>query len=198
MKKRETHYLKKLFMALVMSTLLVSCGQENESGKKNKNNPFGVNGGYSYSGFTSASGKSLPSNWLATVGNENPCKSSYGYTSSNNQRVRAVVQLQGINVNAGAVHVGVTPEGDIGIISRQNNGPVMEIYLCRRPDLTGQGTITKQPALNTSYACPISEITAADVQLPSSSGYQPYLLKFAPIHIQNAGRYSQLCQQSQY
>lgn len=196
MRKRENHYLKKLFMALVMSTLLISCGQDNESGKKKRSsiNPFGGDG-YSYAGFASANGQNV-NTLLATIGNQNPCVSTYGYTNNSaaNNRVRAVVPLTNINVNAGAVHVGVTPEGDIGIVSRQGNTPVMEIYLCSRPDLTGQGHMTKQPALNTSFSCPVSEITAAEIALPTNSGFGSYLLQFAPIHIPNAGRVSQLCQ----
>lgn len=195
MKKRETHYLKKLFLALVMSTVLVSCGQENESGKRRNNNPFG---GFNYAGIASSNGMSLPSNWLQTVGNENPCRSTggYGYTNNqnyNNQRRRVVIPLTGYNVNAGAAYVGVTPEGDIGIVSNQSQGPVFEMYLCPRPDLTGQGQVTKQPALNTSYSCPISEVTASDVSLATNSGYGNYLLKFAPIHIPGTDRFSSLC-----
>lgn len=194
MRKRENHYFMKLFIALVMSTLLVSCGQENESGKKRSStNPFGINGGYSYTGFTSANGQNV-SGLLTQVGNENPCQYSYQQAvANNNQRIRTVVPLTGVNVNAGAVHVGVTVEGDIAVVSRQNNAPVMEIYLCRRPGATGQGQMTRQPALNTSYYCPISEITAASVVLTSGTG-QPYILEFFPIHVPNAGKYSQICQ----
>ena len=198
MRKRENHYFKGLFMALMVSTLLVSCGAENESGKSRNNNPFG---GYSYAGITSANGMRLPSNWLEIVGNQNPCQSAggyYGSTYNNNQRRRVVIPLQGYNVNAGAAYVGVTPEGDIGIVSNQKNGPVIEMYLCPRPDLSGQGQVIKQPALNTSSSCPVSEITAMDVSLTSTSGYGNYLMKFAPIHIPNAGRVSQLCQQGGY
>lgn len=194
MKKRETHYLKKLFMMLTFAALLVSCGQDNESGRDDDfNNPFGVSGGFNYNGFTGTNGQSANA-LLEVIGNENPCRSSFGVNStSTNSRVRTVVPLNGINVNAGAVHVGVTPEGDIGVISRQSNSAVMELYLCVRPDLTGQGSITQQPALNTSFSCPISEITATNVSLPSNAGLGPYLLQFAPIHIPNAGRYSSIC-----
>lgn len=202
MKKRETHYLKKLIMALVMATLLVSCGQDNESGKKSSSyNGFGV-AGFNYNGIVSANGTNLPSNWQQTVANENPCRSttnSYGNGYQQNQQIssgtrqRIVIPMTGYNVNAGAAYVGVTPEGDIGIVSNQAQGAVLEVYLCNRPDVTGQGQVIKQPALNTSYSCPLSEITASDITLSTNSGYGDYLLKFAPIHIPGTDRYSSLC-----
>lgn len=200
MKKRETHYLKKLFMAVIMSTLLVSCGQENESGRKGINNPFG---GFNYAGIASANGMNLPANWLQVVGNENPCRSTSGYnygpgyqqnqTVGAGQRQRIVIPMPNFNVNAGAAYVGVTPEGDIGIVSNQNQGPVLEVYICVRPDVTGQGQVIRQPALNTSQRCPVSEITASDITLSTNSGYGDYLLKFAPIHIPGTDRFSSLC-----
>lgn len=203
MKKRETHYLKKLFMALVVSTILVSCGQDNRSGGDDVfNNGLGV-GGFNYAGIASVNGTTLPANWLQTVGAENPCRSTnlnygQGYSQYQNvnaagNRQRIVIPLSQYNVNAGAAYVGVTPEGDIGIVSHQNQGPVLEVYLCARPDVTGQGQMIRQPALNTSYTCPVSEITASDITLQTNQGLGDYLLKFAPIHIQGTDRRSSLC-----
>ena len=195
MKTRANHLFKSIFTMALVSTLFVSCGKDNSSGGSKKKNNYGT---YNYGNITSYNGSQVPNNWLEVVSSQNPCISSgsYGYNGSNNNRsignrVRTVVPLQGINVNAGSVHVGVTPEGDIAIASNQNQGPVLEILLC--PDATGQGSLASNPVLNISQVCPLSEITAADVSLYSNSGYGNYLLKFAPIHIPGTDRISQLC-----
>jgi hypothetical protein len=183
MKTRVKNFLKLVTMLTFVSTVLVSCGD-------NKNTSGGSkSSGYSYpSVSTSGNGMSLPSNWLSIVQSENPCRTG----SNSNNRTRVVVPLNGVNVNAGAYYTGVTPEGDVGIVSNQSGGPVMEVYICQRPDLTGQGSLMNNPVLSTSYECPIGEITRTNIALQGQ--YGTYNLSFAPINIIGTDRRSSLCQ----
>jgi len=191
MKTRANHFFKIAFMAVLVSTLFVSCGKNNSSGGGSNTvtpNPYGT-----YPGSTYAGVGQLPSNFIQIIEQENPCRTGVGGVPANAARISAVIPLQGANVNAGGVFVGVTPEGDVGIITNQAQGPVMEIRLCPRPDLTGNGQLVSNPVLNTSQMCPVGEITAATISLASSSGMGNYTLPFAPIHILGTDRFSTLC-----
>jgi hypothetical protein len=194
MRTRARNFFKVTTMLTLMSLLLISCGGENESGN-NRNN---VNG-YNYAGISTAgNGISLPGNWLQIVHNENPCRVNSNFNGQNTSvsgKIRVVVPLQGANINAGAFYAGVTPEGDVGIVSNQGNGPVMEVFLCPRADVSGQGSLMATPVLNTSRECPIGEITAANISLQGQFGYN-YNLSFAPINILGTDRRSSLCQGS--
>ena len=205
-KKKKNNYFRTVFMMIAMSLTLISCGQSNKSGQTNNGtignfgtiSGFGNNGaigGFNYSGITSANGLTLPSNWLQVIAQENTCRTpNFGTQITNTQeRVRYVVDLTGFNVNAGAAHVGVTAEGDITIISLQAQGPVMEILACNRPDLSPNVTPTGNFVVNTSNSCPISEVTSANVQIPSSLGFGGYTLAFFPIHIPGTQQFSSLC-----
>ena len=188
MKTRAKHLARLFFMAFCVSTLMASCG---------KNNSSGGGGGATtgvWPGSTYAGVGTLPGNFIQIIETENPCRTGVGGVPQNAPRIVTAIPLQGANVNAGGVFVGVTPEGDVGVISNQGQGPVMELRLCPRPDLTGNGQLASQPVLNTSTMCPIGEITAANVTLASSSGMGNYIFPFAPIHIPGTDRFSSLCQ----
>jgi hypothetical protein len=179
------NFFKVTTMLTLMSLLLISCGKENESGKTSKSN------GYNYPGMSSSgNGVGLPSNWLTVVQNENPCKTYNGTTSTN--KIRVTVPLQGININAGSFYVGVTAEGDVGIVSNQSSGPVMEMYLCPRPDVTGQGSLASTPIVNNSNECPVGEVSSANISL--SAQYGAYNLAFYPINVVGTNHSSSLCQ----
>lgn len=199
MKTRASHLIKSILMLALAVTLMVSCGKENKSGDDNNSNQYsnGNYGGFQY-GNINNNGMNLPQNWQTVVMNENPCSVNYQNGSpfnnnSNTGRQIVVIPLTGINVNQGSVHVGVTPQGDVGIVSNQNNGPVIELHLCQRPDITGRGGLSSNPVLNTSSNCPLSEVTSLDVSLEGNPQFAAYLLQFAPIHIQNTDRRSSLC-----
>jgi hypothetical protein len=191
MKTRAMNFFKVTTMLTLMSILMISCGKENESGKTSNSTNNG------YPGISSAGngGISLPSNWLQRVQNENPC-----ITVNNNQnptRQRVDVPLQGTNINAGAFYVGVTPEGDVGVVINRNGiGAVMEVYLCPRPDATGQGSLMATPVVNNSNECPVGEISRANISL--SAQYGAYNLSFAPIHILGTDRTSSMCSNQQF
>ena len=185
MKTRANHFFKALSMALFISLTIVGCGKDDKSGKKKNNgSPTvpGINNAYNYGAYN------LPSNWLEIVAQENPCQLS-GTTA----RVSIATTLQGLNINAGAIYAGVTPEGDIGIITNQNGNPTLEVLAC--DDLAAAGTPTvfdySFPVLNVSDICPISEITDFDVVIQTTQGQA--ILEFAPIAIPGA-RASSLCQ----
>ena len=179
MKTRVNNILKTALLVGLTATLLASCGKKNSSGGKKSGGGTVVD---DYGIYSTANG--APGNWFEIVEQENPC-----YQGGQ----RAFVQIPlNANVNAGAVHVGVSSYGDITVVHAETGQPTMDVYICPRADLTGQGDILQYPVLNTSYECPISEVTAADIVLYGSQ--VQYQVKFAPIHIPNAGRYSQICQ----
>ena len=200
MKTRASHLIKSILMLAFAVTLMVSCGKENKSGDAN-NNPNQYNNG-NYGGFQygniNNNGMNLPGDWMNIVMNENPCQVSYQngspFNNSGSGRTIVTIPLNGVNVNQGSVHIGVTPQGDVGIVSNQNNGPVIELHLCQRPDLTGQGGLSSNPVINSSDNCPLSEITSMNVSLAGNPQFSAYILQFAPIHIQGTNRFSSLCQ----
>ena len=192
-----------------MSLTLISCGQNNESGNPRNGggfidnfgtiggfDNFGAVGGFNYSGIGSINGATLPSNWLSIIAQENICRvPNTGFqTTQSTQRQRLVIPLNGFNINAGAVFVGVTVEGDIGIISLQAQGPVMELLACSRVDLTSNAVPSGGNIVtNVSTQCPVSEITSATIAVQSSIGQGGYQFLFAPIHISGTSRSSSLC-----
>lgn len=172
-------------LVLVVLVFAAACGENNTSGKnKNRNNNYPWGGTFGGGGtFVGGNGNSLPANWLDQVAIENPCL--YG-----GQRAQAQLQVQA-NVNVGALYVGVTSEGDMAIVNNQNGLPLMTLYICPRPDLTGQGTIIRQPITENSVSCPVGQISSSEVSLQGQ--YGQYRLNLRPIHIPNAGVVSSLC-----
>ena len=185
MKTREKSFLKLLVTVTMLATLFTSCGKENESGGNGNNS--------SNTTVAGNGGGDLPSNWLAVLQNEYPCvNAQYNGGSNRNSRVRSEVNLQGaVNVNAGAIHVGVTMEGDIAVLSRSGNSSILEVYACQRPsiNLSQQPQISQSPIINSSQSCQVSEISALNVYL--NSNYGTYLLAFFPIGLSSP---SSLCQ----
>lgn len=194
--KTRAKLFKLVFLMLVTSAFMVSCGKNNKSGGSSTattpvcdaSDPYCIPGG-SYGGIDTAGYGSFSQN-LSVVAQENPCRVANQMT---NERVKVTIPLVGVNVNTGSMYVGVTPEGDIGVVGNINGVPAMDLHLCPRPDLTGQGNLLGSPVLNTSQLCPIGEVTAANVALMSNSGYGDYILQFAPIHVPGTDRYSSLC-----
>ena len=188
-KKGLASFLKKIAITSFTAALLVSCGGKNTSGGANS----GVFG--AYGGLSGGNGYADFGAILQQVAIENPCRINGGAGGGQGVGARqsTTVNLQGINVNSNSSYVGVTAEGDIAVVYNNNGIAAMDMYLCPRPNTNGQGELTKFPVLNTSQQCPVGEITAADVLLYANQS-QPYYLKFFPIHIPNAGKYSQVCQ----
>ena len=188
---------KTAIMMALAATLLVSCGKENRSTSGNSNNgAFGYPGGNTY-----GNGSNLPNNWIDILIQENPCMNFSGNGGINNNRSRIIVQMQGVNVNAGSMYAGITYEGDVGVVSNQNGSPVLEIFACQRPDLSGNsaGFIMSAngmpPVLNTSSNCSVSEITALDAGV--NTQYGGYHFAFYPIYLDSVNKAaygSALCQ----
>ena len=161
----------------VIAMMAISCGQNNTSGKSGNS---GTNGGITGIG-TFGSNVSMQQ-VISVVGQQNPCLQG-------GNRIPVQIPLQGIQVNAGSTHVGVSPFGDIAIV--QNAGQsIMSLYICPRAGLTGQGQLLYNPIIEADQNCPVGKITAADVMLTGQVSYQ---VKFAPIHIPGTDRISQLC-----
>lgn len=174
---------KSLFHLLVSTMLLVglmsSCGKENESGGNSNN--IGT-----YGTVAGTGGGSVPSNWFKTLQNEYRCQTGYS------QRSRTTMNLNGaVNVNAGAIHVGVTVEGDLAVISRSSNNIILEVYACQRGgmNMNQQPQLYQAPIVNQSNSCVIGEVSAMNVYLNST--YGTYTLAFFPIGMHAP---SSLCQ----
>lgn len=175
-------------LMLLVLVFTVACGENNTSGKKrnNINTPWGgaFGGGTYYGG----NGGALGSNWLDQVAAENPCV--YG-----GQRAQTQLQVPA-NVNVGALYVGVTSYGDIGIVNNQNGVGIMTLYICPRAGLTGQGSLMSQVVVENSTHCPVGQISNADLILQAQGTQYPIALR--PIHIPNMGIVSSICSNGMY
>jgi hypothetical protein len=180
---KVSKFLKNLSFFALMAVFAVSCGKDNTSGKS----------GNSGSGFTSGIGSygtfpnqaSLPQ-IMQVVAQQNPCWEG-------GQRSTVQIALQ-MNVNVGSSYMGVTPFGDIMVVSNYGQ-PRAELYICPRAIMsqgTTGGTLTRNPIVQADPLCPIGKIDAATVVFNTNWG--PVQLPFAPIHIPGTNRISQLCQ----
>ena len=105
-------------------------------------------------------------------------------------------------MNQGAIYVGVTPAGDIAVVSGngvQNNA---QLFICNVAPLTGNLQVIGQTIVENSFHCSFGQITAMDIRVEFAvnqgfGGGFPDILQFAPVHIPSAGRISNVCQQSQ-
>lgn len=192
MKTRATvsKFLKNLAVLGAISAMAVGCGADNTSGKSG-NSTAGTNGYgtgvYNYPGYGNQYGNMTLDQMLPIIAQENPCLQG-------GQRSYVQIPLQGINVNVGSSHLGVSPFGDIAVVHNVGQ-PVMDLHICPRAGITGQGQLLYNPILETSQYCPVGQITAADIML---SGQVPYQVKFAPIHIPGTDQLSQLCNMQGY
>lgn len=136
-------------------------------------------------------------NIMEVIKHENPCKDKVGNAISP-QALRTYFNTAiNLNVRPGAHYVGVTPEGDIMVISNNRGRVEAQMLICPRPNLTGSGSFSGEPVLNSSFICPVSEITASNLVLDAENGLPPYILSFAPIHIPGTERVSELCIQEE-
>ena len=183
-KKRTstTRLFKNLVILSSLAMLAIGCGNENTSGKGNNNAP--INNGYGIGQYGNGQyGQYSMQQIIEIVGQENQC-------AQGGQRALVQIPLNGVNVNIGNSHVGVSSYGDIAIV-HNNGAAVMDIYICQRAGVSGQGQLLANPILEASQQCPIGQITAANIVL---SGQQQYQVAFRPIHIPSVNIYSQVCQ----
>ncbi len=172
---------KKLLLIITISLFLVSCGKDNVTGT-GAINPVGTGLNTTVSGYGIQTLNQNQAQTLNVVLNESQC-------INGGQRLQITIPIQG-NSSAGQIFVGATPEGDVAVIHNDNGQPTLTAYLCQRPDMGAQGQLAQQIVTNTSQYCNVDEITAATMYIPSTYGYQPYELRFRPIHFDN----SSLCQ----
>ena len=174
MKTRANSFFKALLMALLVPTMMISCGKKNKSGDSSPTTGIpGVGTVYNAGSGLIA----LPTDWVSRLYNEYPCRSYYGNNSNN--RITINVQAPGpIQINNGSLHTAVTLEGDILVMKNLNNVITTQVHACERPGLTSEAMFIKEPILNTSKTCAMGEVTAADILLNSSNGV--YHLAFFP------------------
>jgi len=164
-------FLKNLGAIAVIGLMVASCGKENKSGNSGSGGAIPPTVGTYPS---TMNGNQLPANWLDIVAQENPCAGSQqGYQVGNpgagiNQRQQSQLAVNGnVNVNAGAIYLGVTSYGDIALVQNQNGQAIMNTYTCPRGGAAGQVQLVqnKVVALNLSNECEVDEITAANVMV---------------------------------
>lgn len=194
MKMRAKKAVKLLMVAALSSLMLVGCGKDNKSSSNSSRNDF------NYPGTTfTGNGSNLPNNWLDILMSENRCM-DMGMGNTSNRRVRIQIPLQGMNVNAASLYVGITYEGDVGVVTQRNGTGILDLYACPRPDLrsNAQGFIMSAngmpPVLNTSLNCALGEITAMNAGVNTQMG--GYQFAFYPIYLNGANKPngSSLCQ----
>jgi hypothetical protein len=168
---RTGKILRSLLTVALLSTLFVSCGNDNTTGQSSRNSLSGGLGGFGAYG-------SMNSGYLSTIANENRCAQG---------GQRSITQVQ-VNqpTTAGGLFVGVTSFGDIAIIQNQ----VMVLHICPRAGLSGQGRLLQAPIVNNSLSCPIDEISSAQMEL---TGQVNYRVNFRPISVPQMGIQSSLC-----
>ncbi len=172
--------LKNLLLILSVAMIAVSCGQDNTSGKSGNNNGIGVGG---FGAYGTNGGVTLDQA-LQVIGSERQCLEG---------GQRQIVQLQlNQQVNAGAVHFGVSSFGDIAVTS----GNIVQVYACPRAGQFAQSAQQiNRYILETSQNCPVSQITSGPTVLNvAGAGFG---VIFTPIHIPGY-RNSQLCTNYQY
>lgn len=188
MKTRVQPLLKLFMVAIFIPMLMASCGKQNKSGGGGSTSST-VTDPWVGTNANGVSNLTLPSDWLNRLYNEYSCQNYY-MNNNSNTRVKIPVQSPGqFQVNAGALYVGVTLEGDILIISNNNNNITAEVHACDRPNLTSQAYFLNMPKLNVSDYCAMGEISAADVGLQSQ--YGTYQLAFFPAGLSSP---TSLCQ----
>lgn len=182
--------LKSLLSIALLSTLFVSCGQDNKTGQSSRNSSIGSGiwgNVYNNGQYGGGNGAQLPSNFLDIIAQENTCVQG-------GQRSQAQITLNQ-NINAGSLYVGVTSYGDISVVQNRGGVATMTMYICPRAGLTGQGQLMQNPIVNISQACPVGEISRAHMVL---TGQPSYEVIFRPIHIPNSGIRSSLCNSQYY
>ena len=184
-KRVRSRFIKNLVVLTSLAFLAIGCGSDNTSGNGTNTtvDPYSY-GTYPTTGtYSGQYGNYSMEQILSIVSQENTC-------AQGGTRAFVQVALQGVSVNMGSSHIGISSYGDIAIV-HNNNGSMMDLYICPRTGATGQGQLLQNPVIETSQYCPVGQITAADIVL---SGQVQYQVKFAPIHIPSAGRYSSVCQ----
>lgn len=148
---------------------IVSCGKDNESGKKT---PYTYTNPYCTTGYCSpyTSGPIAAVNSPIGVANvaqaENPCVGGTYYGSS---RIAVQTQLTGLKgvVVSGDPYLGVTTYGDVAVIvGNGTNSATLYAYLCPRVGSSGQGSISPPTLGSYSIGCNVKGITAMNVQFP--------------------------------
>lgn len=179
MKTRTNSFFKTLLLVLLVPTIMIGCGKENKSGSSSTaaitTDPWiGTNVNSSNANIA------LPSDWLNRLYGEYPCRDYYSNNgAASNARTIIDVQAPGpYQVNAGSLYTGVTLEGDILVISNQNNNIRAQVHSCNRPSQITRAKYITKPVLNISENCAMGEVTAADILLDSSNGV--YHLAFFP------------------
>ncbi|MBY0518354.1 MAG: hypothetical protein K2P81_15700 [Bacteriovoracaceae bacterium] len=153
---------------LTLALFAGACGKDNKSG--GGSSQFGSN----LQSYTGVQPYTTNNQYVNTVFQILPCLTTGGYGIQNqNQRI-GTGSAMNFRVAAGAVHVGVSPEGDIAVLTGNQTGQaVLSLYLCPRAS-SGGASMQQNPAFGASTAgCRVNPITAANVYMQSPYGTLP-------------------------
>lgn len=186
---------------LVILAALVSCGKDNESGKKTQfQYPGACLPGAACSPYMGNVGmypSQIPYQNIASIANlaqqENPCATGTYYSQ---QRIPVQTQLSGLKgiVASGDYYVGVTSYGDVAVlVGNGTRNAMLYAYLCPRVGSSGQGYITPPTLGSYSQKCNVKGIVAMDIIFPD--GYpakfrDPSYGRINPITQQWVGNFS--------
>ncbi len=169
--------MKSLGHALLLLTLLIGCGKDNESGKKSNPytyanpyingslNPVIVNSPYSYGGMS-----------VNQVMQQNPCYNGFGgipnYANQayNGQRIPIAIPLTNFPtmIAPNEIYVGATSFGDVAVVAGQAVGqpPLFIGYMCPRSFAQqGQGGLV-DIAIGAYSNCLFKPIVRATINFP--------------------------------
>jgi hypothetical protein len=187
------NFFNLFFMVSSFVVLTTSCGKKNTSGGGGGQVVEAPIGGVPGVGLPGPGGQiqGITANTtqaVQIVRQETICREGSGRTTIQ-------MQLPTLTGSIGATYIGKTSFGDIAYIVNFNGISQLVMEICQRAGLIqgqSQGTLSYLPILNRNlFNCLLDEITAMDVNL-TGQGVQ-YQLAFAPVHIPNAGRFSQIC-----
>lgn len=157
--------MKRLLLPLLTLTLIVACGKDNKSGKKDS---------WTYTDPFLGNVSSVPGN-VNTLLSSVTCYGS-GYTNTNvsyQGRQQMQLPLTGFPtvVPAGDIYVGITSYGDIGVIRGNGSAaPTFIAYLCPRNFTTYQGSIISNVSIGSYTNCSFKPITATSLVFPGNLG----------------------------
>jgi hypothetical protein len=157
-------------MNLTVLFMLVACGKDNESGKKNtyaSTSPYGYNSPYSTGNFSPI----VSSGYNAIV--DQVLAQTLCWTSGapNQNRMRFEFPLTNFPsvVPAGNIYVGVTTVGDVAMLVGQGtNAPLFVTFMCQRYYTSGQGQLVELATGSTSR-CAVSPLAKATMIIPGNA-----------------------------
>ncbi len=126
---------------------------------------------------------------LYIIAEDNPCM-----VTGKQKRTQTRVILNA-ETPEGSRFYGVSDYGDLAVVYHDQGKTILDLYLCSREKLNGEGNISADFVLESSSDCIVDQITSGEITLGSTLSTD-YRIKFSPIYIPGTKRQSSLCPES--